>query len=210
MIIRWASYSGQSPTPTITIRNEAGAVVGAASYASTNAYGNIYEATVPLASVPTGYYIVTEALSPIGYGSFAIKVIDDTQAIVGETIDALRSVATVTNNVVIPAGTLTSLQRNTNNVIDLYTAESGDYTTSVFYPDGTPVDFSSGSWEIKVQLASTVFTATVSISGIAHNQITFALGTLCNVAILNASFTIRNSTTSVVKIKGTLNVRVAP
>lgn len=210
MIIRWASYSGQSPTPTITIRNEAGAIVGASSYPSTNPYGGIYEAVVPLASVPVGYYIVTEALSPSGFGTFAIQVVDNVQALVGETVDALRSVTTVVNNVVIPAGTLASLQRNTNNVIDLYTDESGNYTTKVYYPDGTPVDFSSGSWVIKVKLSASVFTATLSISGIDNNQITFALGTLCSVALLNAEFTIRNSATLVVKIKGTLNVRTAP
>lgn len=208
MIIRYASYSGQSPTPTIIIRSEAGTVIGDASYPTTNPYGNIYEAVVPLSEVPVGYYIVTEVLAAGGFGSFAIKVVDDVQAIVGDTIDALRSAGL--SNVVIPAGTLTSLQRNTNNVIDLYTDETGDYLTSVFYPDGSPVDFSSGSWEIRVQLASSLFTTAVSISGIDYNQITFTLGTLCDVAILNAVFTLRNSVTGIVKIKGTLNVRTAP
>lgn len=208
MIIRYASYSGQSPTPTITIRNEAGTIVGAASYATTNPYGNVYEAVVPLASVPLGYYIVTEALSPVGFGTFAIRVIDDVQAIVAESIDELRAIAE--RNIVIPAGTLASMQRNTNNVIDLYTEETGSYSTSVFNPDGTPTSFLSGSWEIRVQLASSVFEAPLTISGDDYNRITFALGTLCNTAILKAEFTIRNSSSGVVKIKGLLNVRQAP
>lgn len=35
MIVRYQSYSGQNPTPTITIRNEAGTVIGDMAYPTT-------------------------------------------------------------------------------------------------------------------------------------------------------------------------------